>query len=333
MRFFLGLARNLVAVLVVVVGAGVSVAFAHPAAHVTDLATQGGIAAAPQAPIIEMPWGHEDRLVDLVSAEELTPSLVLFSLLIAFALGGLHALSPGHGKTIVAAYLVGSRGTAKHAVLLGVIVTVAHTAGVFLLGLVTLSLSNWIVPERLYPIIQLISGVAIATLGARMFATRLRDGLHRSSHEPPGGQSHHHSHGHKHDHGHVHGHLHRHGNAHDHGHSLGTPDGTLGLASLLTLGVSGGILPCPSALVVLLSAIALHRVAVGLVLIVAFSMGLAFVLSAVGILVIRAGSLLSRFDSASRVAHGIPAFSAVFVCVLGVGLVVGAIPAVHRALF
>src|SRR4029079_18807842 len=97
MRFFLRLARNLVAVLVVVVGAGVSVAFAHPAAHVTDLATQGGIAAAPQWQSSEMPWGHEDRLVDLVSAEELTPSLVLFSLLIAFALGGLHALSPGHG--------------------------------------------------------------------------------------------------------------------------------------------------------------------------------------------------------------------------------------------
>jgi len=98
MTFFLRLARNLGVFLVVVVGAGVSLAFAHPAGHVTDLATQGGIAAAPQAPIIEMAWGHEDRLVDLVSAEELTPSLLLFSLLIAFALGGVHALSPGTAR-------------------------------------------------------------------------------------------------------------------------------------------------------------------------------------------------------------------------------------------
>jgi len=288
-----------------------------------------------------------DRLTDLITADELTPSLILFSLLVAFALGGLHALSPGHSKTIVAAYLVGSRGTAKHALLLGGIVTVAHTAGVFLLGMVTLSLSTQIVPEHLYPIVQLISGVAIAVVGVRMFSVRLRDGWRTHSH---GGPAHHHhddadahahAHGsppsHAHDadhwHEHAHGHDHEHEYEHEHGHTHEVPAGQPTFATLLALGVSGGILPCPSALVVLLSAVALHRIGAGLVLIVAFSMGLASVLSILGILVVRAGTVLNRFDSAGAIARRVPAFSALFVCVLGLGLALGAVPDVQRAFF
>jgi ABC-type nickel/cobalt efflux system permease component RcnA len=140
---------------------------------------------------------------------------------------------------------------------------VAHTAGVFMLGIVTLSLSSRVVPEKLYPIIQLVSGVAIAVLGVRMFATRLREGWQIHSHGPTrgagylegvapsapgrggGAHGHVHAHGHRHDHGHSHGHR------HDHGHSHDVPAGAPTLATLLALGVSGGILPCPSALVVL----------------------------------------------------------------------------------
>jgi ABC-type nickel/cobalt efflux system permease component RcnA len=300
-----------------------------------------GIQPAPPSAVA--PRARGDRLADLITADELTPTLILASLLIAFALGGLHALSPGHGKTIVAAYLVGSRGTAKHALLLGAIVTVAHTAGVFILGIVTLSLSSRIVPEHLYPIIQLLSGVAIAVVGVRMFSSRVRDGWRVHSHAAHGEHAHDQEHGHARDHaavhshghgrGHAHDHAHSEEHAHDHGHSHEVPAGEPTAATLLALGVSGGILPCPSALVVLLSAVALHRVGAGLVLIVAFSLGLASVLSVIGILVVRAGTLLSRFDSASGIVRRVPAFSALFVCILGLGLALGAVPDVQRAFF
>jgi ABC-type nickel/cobalt efflux system permease component RcnA len=249
-----------------------------------------------------------DRFAQLITQEQLTPSLVLVALAIAFALGGFHALSPGHGKTIVAAYLIGARGTAKHALVLSAIVTASHTIGVFALGFVTLALSAHVVPERLYPPIQLLSGVTIVSIGITMLVRRLRSG----------GSAHSHSHErgvHTHD-GHAHDHE------HDHGHSHAIPEGEPTMASLLALGVSGGILPCPSALVVLLSAIALHRIGFGLVLIVAFSMGLAAVLCAIGILVIRVGSQLSRFEPAATLVRRAPALSALLVTVLGLLLVI-----------
>jgi ABC-type nickel/cobalt efflux system permease component RcnA len=249
-----------------------------------------------------------DRFAQLITQEQLTPSLVLASLAIAFALGGFHALSPGHGKTIVAAYLIGARGTAKHALVLSAIVTVSHTIGVFALGFVTLALSAHVVPERLYPPVQLLSGITIVVIGITLFARRLR----------PGESAHSHGHGvHAH-----HGHAHEHPHEYDHGHSHAMSESGPTMASLLAPGVSGGILPCPSALVVLLSAIALHRIGFGLVLIVAFSMGLAAVLCAVGILVIRVGSQLSRFEPASALVRHAPALSALLVTVLGLLLVI-----------
>ena len=212
----------------------------------------------------------ESGFTSLVGHRDLTPGFILLALLLAMAWGALHALSPGHGKSIVAAYLIGSRGTARHAAFLGATVTVTHTAGVFALGLVTLFLSHYIVPETLYPWLGLISGLIVVAMGASILARRLVPRGRRD-----GGAHHHHHQDHDHDHSHHHDHDHDHGPA---GHSHlppGADGGRITTRSMLALGVSGGILPCPSALVVMLGAIALHRAAFGLALVVAFSLGLA----------------------------------------------------------
>src|SRR5262249_24901086 len=161
---------------------------------------------------------------------------------------------PGHGKTVVGAYLVGSRGTARHAIFLGLVVTLTHTLGVYLLGLGTLAASAWVVPERLYPWISVISGLLVVAVGASLVTTRLQAATALAH------GNHHHDHdGHHHHHHHHDGHDHRHGHDHHHGHShLPPADAPITLRSLLALGVSGGLLPCPSALVVMLGAIALH---------------------------------------------------------------------------
>lgn len=276
---------------------------ALPAPHP---ASRGEVRTAPTPPaappgVVAPIRARGDRFTELVSAHRLTAGVVALSLLIAFALGGLHALSPGHGKTVVAAYLVGSRGTARHALLLGAVVTASHTIGVFLLGIVTLALSKAIVPEKLYPAIQLLSGLTIVAIGASLFVRRWR---RRAPEE------------------------------HGHSHAVEVPDSAPTASALLALGVSGGILPCPSALVVLLSAIALHRVGFGLVLIVAFSAGLAAVLSGIGILVVRAGRFLSRFETAGGWARRrLPAFSALLIGLLGAAIAVRALPDVQHAFF
>src|SRR5713226_754658 len=130
----------------------------------------------------------------------------------------MHALSPGHGKSIITAYLVGSRGTARHAVILGATVTVTHTIGVFALGLVTLSLSQFILPDELYPWLNLVSALLIVAVGLSVLRWRVREWRRRPSH------------------GHEHGHDHHH---HGHSHS---PDPALSMRRLLGVGISGGII-------------------------------------------------------------------------------------------
>ncbi len=229
---------------------------------------------------------------------------MLFAVIAASGLGAFHALEPGHGKTLVAAYLVGSRGTAWHALVLGLVVTASHTAGVYLLGAVTLYASRYVLPERLYPWLGITSGLLIAGLGFVLFLRRYAG--------DPGA----HGHDHAHDHGdHTHTHAHDH---HDHTHG-----GDVSLRTLFALGITGGIVPCPAALVVLLSAISLNRVAFGLVLIVAFSLGLAAVLVAVGLLIVHARSLMTRFQGdGPLVTRWLPLTSSAVMTVLGVAIVV-----------
>jgi len=232
---------------------------------------------------------HADYLAQLLHQPQLSAGWLLAGIAVAFWLGAMHALEPGHGKTIVAAYLVGSRGNMKHAALLGATVTFTHTVSVFLLGIGTLLLSSYIVPEKIIPVLGVVSGISIVLIGGWLFYKRWRAFLHTRAHALG---HHHHHHDHEHHHHHDHGHTHAHTHTHDgHTHSH-VPQGDITLGSLLALGASGGLVPCPAAMVLLLSAIAIGRVGLGLVLLLAFSLGLAGVLMAIGMLVIHAKNWL-----------------------------------------
>jgi nickel/cobalt transporter (NicO) family protein len=250
-----------------------------------------------------------DRVADggfasLITRDHLSVGFVLLSLLVAMFWGAAHALSPGHGKSIVAAYLVGSRGTARHALFLGLTVTVTHTIGVFALGLVTLSLSEFIVPDQLYPWLNLVSALLIVAVGVSVLRWRVREWRKRAP------AHHHHGHGH-----HHHGHDHQHERDH-----------ALSARRLLGIGISGGIIPCPTALVVLLAAISLHRVGYGLVLILAFSLGLAAAMTAIGILAVSAKRVFTRVDFNGGLIRLLPAISALVVLGLGLAMTVRALP-------
>jgi nickel/cobalt exporter len=260
--------------------------------------------------------------------------LFLVLLLAAFGWGALHALSPGHGKAMVAAYLVGTHGTARHALALGGIVTVTHTIGVFALGLVTLVLAQYILPEDLYPWLNLAAGLLIVGVGLGVLRSRIRwareqrgaatsfllgeqPDHHHHHHPAEGSGDHHHDHGHhRHDH-----------DPYDHDHQHIPEPTWKGLAGM---GVSAGLIPCPTALVVLLAAISQEQVALGLLLIVVFSIGLAATLSALGLSVVYAKRLASRVGSrlrfSSRVVAVLPAASTLLILGLGVVLTAKALP-------
>jgi ABC-type nickel/cobalt efflux system permease component RcnA len=266
-----------------------------------ELAPGGGsdvVPALSSGKSLEAP----DRVADagfasLVGRSHLGVLVILASLAAALFWGAAHALSPGHGKTIVTAYLVGQRGTPRHAALLGLIVTITHTIGVFALGAVTLALSQFIVPERLYPWLNLASGVLVVGIGGSVFWARWR---HRQAH------------------------------AHSHHHHHHAPDPASGpsLRSLLAVGVSGGLLPCPSALVVLLAAISLHRVAFGLVLILAFSAGLALSITGIGLVAVLARRTFRRLSFDGRLMRLLPAASALVILAAGLAMTVRAVPKV-----
>ena len=235
---------------------------------------------------------------------------------------------------MVAAYLVGARGTARHAVMLGATVTVTHTIGVFALGVVTLALSQYLLPEDLYPWMNLVAGLLVLIVGAIVVRARLRAGRGHRGHD-------HHVHGHDHDHGHGHSHdaghePHDHQHAHAHAHGSGgghhhhAPE-SLKPRALIAAGAAAGLIPCPSALVVLLGAISQHEIALGLLLIVVFSLGLAATLTALGIAVVGARGLSGRWrpnGRTARVMAAAPAISAVLIVALGCLLTARAVPGV-----
>jgi nickel/cobalt exporter len=263
-------------------------------------------------------------LFDDAAAGNGTLILLLFA---AFGWGALHALSPGHGKTMVAAYLVGARGTARHAVMLGATVTVTHTIGVFALGIVTLVLSQYLLPEDLYPWLNLISGLLVLLVGATVLRARVRSiparpGSSHHDHDDARDHSHHHDHDRHHDNGHTHD--------HDHGHNHHPPD-SLRPRALLAAGAAAGLIPCPSALVVLLGAISQHQIALGLLLIIVFSLGLATTLTALGIAVVFARSFKGQWRPDGAIAYALaaaPAVSGVLIVALGCLLTARAVPAV-----
>jgi nickel/cobalt transporter (NicO) family protein len=241
---------------------------------------------------------RQQRLVGYLRETTLLPWLFVVGLGLSALLGGLHALTPGHGKTLVAAYLIGSRGTVRHAAALGGIVTFTHTASVIGVGLLALLAGQYILPDVLVPALEVGAGLLVVALGARLVQARW---MTRGGH---------HDH---HDHDPHHHHL---------------PKGEVRLGDLLAMGVSGGLVPCPEALGVMLIAIGLGRIGLGLALIVAFSFGLAAVLIAIGILLVRCKSRLDRLGKpGSPWQRLLPLVSAAVVTLLGVGIVVNGLVA------
>ena len=345
--------------------------------------------------------GHEhsgDRIKELIN-QPLTLQLAIIALVVSFVLGGLHALTPGHGKAIVAAYLVGSKGRVIDAVFLGLVVTFTHTFSVVALGIVML-VAQGFAPDDIVPWLSMFSGILIVGIGAWLLARNMKQyysgGAHSHAHghdhshaddhdhghDDEHGHDHDHPHGHDDEHGHDHDHSHDHSHddnhdhdhphaddhdhshdhshddnhdhdhphaddhdhshdhshdddhGHDHSHDDGLthshggrththamPSERTGFWGLLSLGISGGIVPCVDALIGLLFAISLGKLAWGLIILCAFSLGLAAVLVAIGILMVMAKPVIERFTGEGVWLQRLPMISAAVVILLGALLV------------
>jgi nickel/cobalt exporter len=223
--------------------------------------------------------GATRSFTDLVARENLTLGFGVLALGLAVGLGAIHAFAPGHGKTVMAAYLVGERGSMRQAAVIGLTVTATHTAGVLILGL-ALSASTSLAPESVYPWLGLASGLLLAGVGAGMLlrATGRRPQLVLAGHG--------HGHSHDGDHHHSHGDDHVHHHHHDHG--------PVEWRSLVPLGLAGGMVPSPSAIVVLLGAIALGRAWFGVALVLAYGLGMAVTLTGAGLALVKARGAIER---------------------------------------
>ena len=314
---------------------------ARPGATAPNILTSTSVNtnASGAGGVTEPAWiARETRhLVDAISGPHLVPRIAILAFLGAMLLGAVHALSPGHGKTIVGAYLIGSRGTPRHAVFLGSTVTITHTLGVFVLGFATLYASRFIVPERLFPILSMLSAVLVLGMGILLLVQRTR-AAYRALAEakkgptefravtaaagPASGRGLIFAHAH---HSHA-GTMHSHGGGAMHSH---LPPGASGekvtWRSLLALGISGGLVPCPSAMVLLLAAVALNKTAYGMLLVVAFSVGLAITLTAVGLVFLYARNRFHKPRPGARWPQLLPILSAAVITVLGIGLCVAAV--------
>lgn len=260
---------------------------------------------------------EKDKFAELIAVPEITPTIILFGLLLAFGLGAAHALSPGHGKAVVGAYLIGTKGTPKHAVFLGLTVTVTHTLGVFALGLVMLFASKYILPERLMPILNFVSGLLVFIIGISLFKSRLMPLLGYQTAEPHPSEDAHALEDLNEDFTHTHG-----GSTHSH-----LPPQKVTWNNLLFLGISGGLLPCPSALVLMLSAVAYERIGYGLILTFIFSLGLATTLTIIGLAFLYGGRFFDNPTlSENKFVKLLPAFSAFVIACVGAAICYQSIP-------
>ena len=324
----------------------------------------------PEAFVVSTGDGHGGETAGLKGFlnRPLSPGLIAIALAAAVVAGMAHALSPGHGKAMVGAYLVGTRGTVRDAILLGIIVTITHTLGVYILGAITLWLTTSFQTEKVGQWLEVISGALVLGMGFWLFQRGLL-AYHGLKELPghshgPGGHSHglpSHSHGHAHAHeasGHDHSHDHR---AHEHSHSGGSKrkkattverrpptdspldDCTPGSAaapqqerfSLIGLGIASGMVPCFDALAILIAAVNLasgrppqekvHYIAAGMGLIAAFSFGMALVLVAIGVVMVKAKDVMTRFTGESRTMKLLPAVSGAVLFFLGAWLTLQAL--------
>jgi nickel/cobalt transporter (NicO) family protein len=278
-----------------------------------SVAGPGQPAADPPAAII--PGGVGAEIPAIFGAADLSPLALLLALGTAMALGALHALTPGHGKTLMAAYLVGTRGTAVHAAGLGLSVTVSHTLGILVLAALVVGAQGVLPADVVVRWTPAIAAVTIVAIGAWMLATELRRRGRGRPHAP-------HDHAHGHDHGHAHGDDAPHSHTH-----VAPPGAAITWRSLFALGLAGGIIPSTTALLILLGTIAAGRPAFGVVLVVAFGLGMAIVLGGVGLLLVAARGWLEtlpRTRGIGRLARWTPLVAAVVVLGLGVWLTVQA---------
>jgi ABC-type nickel/cobalt efflux system permease component RcnA len=303
--------------------------------------TDAAQAAAERAPMPgSSAWIERktQRLVALISSPRLDPTVALLALLAALVLGAVHALSPGHGKTLVGAYLVGSHGTPRHAVFLSLTVTITHTLGVFALGFATLYASRFVVPERVFPLLSLLSALLVFGMGIAMLLRRL--GAARAAGIGPFAartpvfravDRRAQAHGLLLSHAAMTPGMHSHGGGPMHSHlPPGGAGGPVTWRSLLALGVSGGLVPCPSALVLLLAAVALNKTFYGMVLVAAFSLGLALTLTAVGLAFLYARHRLGRGRGDARWPQLMPVASAAAITAVGACLCFAALQSFAR---
>lgn len=246
-------------------------------------------------------------------ARHLTPVVGLLAVLLSLVLGASHALLPGHGKTVMAAYLAGRRGSVRDAMLVAATVTATHTAGVLVLGLVV-TVTSAVAGEGVLRVLGVVSGLLVAVIGVGLLRTAWR-----ALRPMPvkAALAHASSDGHSHDHSHAGAHSHNRAHEHEHGHHH------YGRAGLIGLGVAGGLVPSPSAMVVLLGAIALGRTWFGVLLVLGYGLGMAATLTAAGVLLVRLRDQLERLDiqrRAARLNALLPLGTATLVLVVGLGM-------------
>jgi ABC-type nickel/cobalt efflux system permease component RcnA len=279
-----------------------------PAATSGPAAVPGGIGTA--------------ELPEVFRRAELTPLVALVALATAAALGAGHALTPGHGKTLMAAYLVGTRGTARHALGLGAAVSVSHTAGILVLAAIVVAATDVLAPDVVVRWAPVVAAISILVIGGWMLLGEIR--RRRRGGRPIHDHAHPHGHDHPHPHGHDHPHPHGHDHSHDHSHDHGSAS-TISWRGLFALGLAGGLIPSTSALLILLGSIAAGRPAFGLVLVVAFGLGMAAVMAGVGLALVAARDRLYQVGAdggVGRLRDAAPLAAAVVV--LGFGLVLTA---------
>ncbi|ACU72864.1 high-affinity nickel-transporter [Catenulispora acidiphila DSM 44928] len=294
------------------IGSGGNAALSAPAGFVVS-------GAGPASRALEKLNTEVDSLIGV---RHLTVGVAALAILLSVVLGASHAALPGHGKTVMAAYMAGRGGGIRDAVIVGATVTATHTSGVIVLGLL-LSASAGLAGESLLAVLGVVSGLLIVSIGAGLLRTAWRG---RTAHHH--GHSHGHSHSHHHDHGGAHDHHPHHHHEHDDDRSS-QPDRAprrAGRRALIGMGVAGGLVPSPSALVVLLGAVALGRTVLGIILVLAYGLGMAATLTAAGLALVMLGHRMrrerhARFATATAwLSRSAPVATAGLVLVVGLGL-------------
>ncbi|EFB2834111.1 nickel/cobalt efflux protein RcnA [Escherichia marmotae] len=243
----------------------------------------------------------------------------------AILLGALHGLEPGHSKTMMAAFIIAIKGTIKQAVMLGLAATISHTAVVWLIAFGGMVISKRFTAQSAEPWLQLISAVIILGTAFWMFWRTWRGERNwlENMHE-----HHHHDHEHHHDHDHEHHHHHEHGQSDEYqdAHALAHAsdinrrfDGReVTNWQILLFGLTGGLIPCPAAITVLLICIQLKALTLGATLVVSFSIGLALTLVTVGVgAAISVQQVAKRWSGFNTLAKRAPYFSSLLIGLVG----------------